>query len=169
MIGGISCLFLWLSVVNFNIRLNFWTILRRLRLRIWHACSTHDALSNGTKVNDLVTLTLTFLLNIAFSDCCHRRIVFHKHMHVIINCNDTMHLFTGIHWSLWECEQNHLDPWWQKSVERGRGCVRVGLHGIQTSIPCGVSTHLVILFIFGTGPKICSALERLCCVGIHGL
>ena len=35
-------------------------------LDIWHAYSTHDALSNGTKVNDLVTLT--FALKIAFLD-----------------------------------------------------------------------------------------------------
>ena len=43
-----------LSVVNFN------------RLHIWHAYSTNDALSNDTKVNDFVTLTLIFMLKITF-------------------------------------------------------------------------------------------------------
>ena len=32
----------------------------------WHAYSTNDALSNDTKVNDLVTLNSTFALKIAF-------------------------------------------------------------------------------------------------------
>ena len=78
MIGGIlflSCLFVCLSVslfvclsvVNFNIRYNFWTV-RVQRLHIWHAYFTNDTLSNDTKVNDLVTLTLTFALKIAFLD-----------------------------------------------------------------------------------------------------
>ena len=43
-----------LSVVNFNIHYNFRTV--------WHSCATNDTLSNDTKVNDLVTLTLTFVL-----------------------------------------------------------------------------------------------------------
>ena len=38
----------------------------RKRLHISHAYSTNDALSNDTKVNDLVTLTLTLKLKIAF-------------------------------------------------------------------------------------------------------
>ena len=33
---------------------------------IWHAYSTNDALSNDTKVNDIVTLTSTLKLKIAF-------------------------------------------------------------------------------------------------------
>ena len=40
---------------------------KRKRLHIWHAYSTNDALSNDTKVNDLVTLNLTLKLKIAFS------------------------------------------------------------------------------------------------------
>ena len=58
------CLFVCLSVVNFNLRYNFWTV--RDSLHIWHAYSTNDSLSNDTKVNDLVTLTLTLKLKIAF-------------------------------------------------------------------------------------------------------
>ena len=64
MIGGIfflSCLFICLSVVNFNLRFNFWTV-----RHIWHPYCTNDALSNDTNVNDLVTLTLTLKLKIAF-------------------------------------------------------------------------------------------------------
>ena len=77
MIGGIlflSCLFVCLfvclsvclSVLNFNICYNFWTI--RGRNFIFGMHSTNDSLSNDTKVNDLVTLTLTFALKIAFLD-----------------------------------------------------------------------------------------------------
>ena len=43
---------------------------KRLRLRILHAYSTNDALSNDSKVNDLVALTVTFTLKIAFTDIC---------------------------------------------------------------------------------------------------
>ena len=38
---------------------------KRWRLHIWHAYSNDDALSKYTKVNDLATLTLTFVLKIA--------------------------------------------------------------------------------------------------------
>ena len=38
---------------------------------MWHAYSNNDTLANDTKVNDLVTLTLTFVLKIAFfRHCC---------------------------------------------------------------------------------------------------
>ena len=44
--------------------------------------STYDAISNYTKVNDLVTLT--FVLKISFSDyVANRGIVFHKHMYFL--------------------------------------------------------------------------------------
>ena len=76
----LSCLSVCLSVVNFIIRYNFWTARDRERLHIWHAYSTNDAFSNDTKVNDLVTLTLTFKLKIAFSDSVAAGgKVFHKH------------------------------------------------------------------------------------------
>ena len=39
---------------------------KRKRLYIWHAYSTNDALLNDSKVNYLVTLTLTLKLKIAF-------------------------------------------------------------------------------------------------------
>ena len=43
-----------------------------LRLHIWHAYSTKETLSKDTKVNDLVTMTVTFILKIAnFGLCCH--------------------------------------------------------------------------------------------------
>ena len=63
MIGGIlflSCQFLCLFVC----------LLSTFNIHIWHAYSTNDALSNDTKVNDLVTLTLTltFALKRAFLD-----------------------------------------------------------------------------------------------------
>ena len=58
------CLSVCLSVVNFNLCYNFWTA--RDIFHIWHAYSTNEALSNDTKVNDLVTLTLTLKLKIAF-------------------------------------------------------------------------------------------------------
>ena len=67
---------IFLSVVNFNICYNFWTV-RGKRLYIWHAYSTNDAISNDTKVNDLVTLSLTFMLKkSSLGLCCHRGIVF---------------------------------------------------------------------------------------------
>ena len=50
------CLFVCLSIVNFNLRYNLNH--KRWRLHIWHAYSTNDALSNDTKVNNLVTLKL---------------------------------------------------------------------------------------------------------------
>ena len=44
--------------------------------------STNDALSNDTKVIDLVTLTLTYVLRIAFLDfVATGGIVFHEHMY----------------------------------------------------------------------------------------
>ena len=60
---------------------------KRKRLHIWHAYSTNDALSNDTKVNDLVTLTLTFLLKKTFSESdsvAAGGIVFHKHTLIFI-------------------------------------------------------------------------------------
>ena len=54
-----------LSVFNFNFRFNFLTV-RDKRLHILHAYSTNDALSNDTNVSDLVTLTSTLKLIIAF-------------------------------------------------------------------------------------------------------
>ena len=52
MIGAYCfCLSVCPSVVNFNLRYNFWTLRDR----------------DDTKVNDLVTLTLTLKLKIAFS------------------------------------------------------------------------------------------------------
>ena len=80
MIGGILflsclsvslfvCLFIYLSVcllstLTFAITFEPY---KRKRLQIWYAYSTNDALSNETKVNDLVTLTLTLKQKIAFS------------------------------------------------------------------------------------------------------
>ena len=56
-------------------------MLNRRRLHIWHAYSTNDALSNDTKVNYLVIVTLIFVLKIAFPDfVVAGGIVFHKHM-----------------------------------------------------------------------------------------
>ena len=49
-----------LSVANFNLRYDFYC--KRQRLNIWHAYSTYNTLSNDTKVNDIVTLTVTFVL-----------------------------------------------------------------------------------------------------------
>ena len=51
---------------------------------MWHAYSTStcSALSNDTKVNDLVTLTMTFMLKIAFSDFVASG-VFHKYIFFI--------------------------------------------------------------------------------------
>ena len=57
----------------------------RYRLHIWHTYSNNDALSNVTKVNDLVSLTLTFVLKIAFSDSVAAGgIVFHKHILILL-------------------------------------------------------------------------------------
>ena len=76
MIGGILffvlsvCLFVCLSVCLFVCLLSTLTFAitfePRERLHIRHAYSSNDALSNDTKVNDLVTLTLTLKLKIAF-------------------------------------------------------------------------------------------------------
>ena len=56
-------------------------------LHIWHAYSNNDSLSNDTKVNDLVTLTLTFVLKIAFSDyVAAGGIVFHTHTLIFSIC-----------------------------------------------------------------------------------
>ena len=83
MIGGIlffSCLLVCLSVCLLS-TLTFIIYSRRSRLHLLHTFSTNDALSNDTKVNDLVTLTLTFLLRIAFSEFVTAGgIVFHKHI-----------------------------------------------------------------------------------------
>ena len=79
-IGGIlflSCLFVCLSVCLFVClfvcllsTLTFVITFEPLQVEthIWHAYSTNDALSYDTKVNDLVTLTFTFALKIAFLD-----------------------------------------------------------------------------------------------------
>ena len=70
-IGGIlflSCLSICLSVANFNLRYNFWTLRDRdfiIGMQL-HAYSTNDALSNDYNGNDLVTLTLTLKLKIAY-------------------------------------------------------------------------------------------------------
>ena len=82
MIRGIlflSCL----SVVNFNLHYNFWTVKDRDFIFGMHTqYSTNDTLSNNTKVNELVTLTLTFVPKIAFYDfVAPGGIVFHKHMY----------------------------------------------------------------------------------------
>ena len=74
MIGGILflsclfvCLFVCLSVVNFNLRYNFWTVRHRDFIFGMHTpLMTNDTLSNDIKINDLVTLTLTLKLTIAF-------------------------------------------------------------------------------------------------------
>ena len=65
MIGGLlflSCLFVCLSVclsvANFNLCYNFWTVSDRDFIFGMHIPLMHT-LSNDTKVNDLVTLTLT--------------------------------------------------------------------------------------------------------------
>ena len=53
----------------------------RYKLHIWHAYSNNDGFSNDNKVNDLLTLTLTSMLKIAFSDSvASGGIVFHKHI-----------------------------------------------------------------------------------------
>ena len=54
-----------LSVVNFNLRYNFLTVWNRDFI-FWHAYSNKDALSNDTKVDEIVTLTMTFELKIVF-------------------------------------------------------------------------------------------------------
>ena len=78
----LSCTSFCLSVVNLNLRYNFWIVRDRdFCLHIWHAYSTYGALSNDTKVNDLVT-TLTLVAKIAFSDfVAALGIVFHKHVY----------------------------------------------------------------------------------------
>ena len=60
------CLFVCLSVVNLNIRYNFWIVRDRDFFFGMHTYSTNDTLSKDTKVNNLVTLTLTLKLLIAF-------------------------------------------------------------------------------------------------------
>ena len=47
-----------LSVANFNLRYNFWTV-RDRDFHIWHAYFTNDVILNNNKVNDIVTLALT--------------------------------------------------------------------------------------------------------------
>ena len=49
---------------------NFWTVRDRdFILIIWHAYSTNETLSNDTSADDIVTLTMTFILKIATLDC----------------------------------------------------------------------------------------------------
>ena len=55
------CLFVFLSVVNFNSR--YISLKVKDRLHIWHACSINDALSNDTGVNNLA-LDLIFMLKL---------------------------------------------------------------------------------------------------------
>ena len=45
---------------------------KRLKLHFWYAYSTNDSPSNDTKIDGLVTLTVTFMLVITFSVFCHR-------------------------------------------------------------------------------------------------
>ena len=53
----------------------------RYKLHIWHAYSNNDGFSNDIKVNDLLTLTLTYMLKIAFSNSVAAGgKVFHKHI-----------------------------------------------------------------------------------------
>ena len=102
MIGGIlflSCL----SVVNFNLRYNLAVRDRdfifgmhtplmmpfQMSPRSWHAYSTNDALSKDTKVNDLVTLTLTLKLKIAFWTLLPLGAYFVFHKHILIFSFDT--------------------------------------------------------------------------------
>ena len=60
-------LFVCQSILNFNLHY------------IWQAYSTNDSLLNDTKVNDLVTLTLTLTLRNNFLGlCCRLGIVLHK-------------------------------------------------------------------------------------------
>ena len=71
MIGGGHIVFvLFVCLLStLNICYNFWTVGDRgymYIIIIWQAYSTNDALSNDTKVNDLVTLTLTFTLVFRF-------------------------------------------------------------------------------------------------------
>ena len=54
------------SFVNFNIGYKFKTLKDRYFIFYMYAYSTNDYLSNDSKVNDLVTLTLTFTQKIAF-------------------------------------------------------------------------------------------------------
>ena len=76
MIGGILflsclsvclsvCLFVCLSVVNFNLRYNFWAVRDRDFIFGMHT-PLMTPFQNDVKVNDLVTLTLTLKLKIAF-------------------------------------------------------------------------------------------------------
>ena len=69
----LSCLCVCLSVClsvcllsTLNLRYKLFETVRDRGLHIWHAYSTNDALSSDTKVNDLVTLTLTLKLKVAF-------------------------------------------------------------------------------------------------------
>ena len=68
---------LFLSCVSvccqFNLHYYFLNRIKRYRLHIWHAYSTNDALSNDTMFNNLVTLTLTLVLKIAFLDLAGTR------------------------------------------------------------------------------------------------
>ena len=49
---------------------------------MWHAYSTKNAFSNDTKVKNIVSLMLTFVLKIAFSNFVDTRgTMFHKHMY----------------------------------------------------------------------------------------
>ena len=66
------CLFISLSVVNFNLRYNFWTVRDKDFIFGIFGMHINDALSSDTKVNDLVTFTLTFVQKKLFELCCHR-------------------------------------------------------------------------------------------------
>ena len=57
-------------------------------LHIWHAHAPDDALSNDTKVNDLVNLDFDLGAKIAFSDSVAAGgRVFHKHTLIFVNTN----------------------------------------------------------------------------------
>ena len=66
------CLSVCQFVVNFNIHYNFLTVRDRDFIFVMH----NNALSNDTRVNDLVILTLTFVLKMAILD-----FVVHLHLH----------------------------------------------------------------------------------------
>ena len=73
---------------------------KRYRLHIWYAYSTNKALSIDTKVNDLVTFNVTFVLKIAFSDfVAAGGIVFHKNILFIMHFYDKlMSHFSELGW-----------------------------------------------------------------------
>ena len=64
---------------------------KRSRLHIWHAYSTYETLSHVKKINDIVTVTMTFrhmlkIPNVEFVAAW--AFGFHKHISGDINCLD---------------------------------------------------------------------------------